>query len=455
MVALAGARMSSRPETTPTCSGLSWCSLLVLSLLSPARGLSAVTPLDVATSGLASMARMPFAAGSSTTVVEDLAPLAPASSLPRLYEFEACPFCRRTREAITALDLEVEIYPCGQGSRHRAAATSAGGKAQFPLLVDGDEVLYESEDIVAYLAKKRGVDPAAVADAGGAAASLVASALRFGRGAAVADAARGRAAPAKLLELYSYDGNQFCRLVREVLCELDLPYVLRSAGKGSPRRGVLEDLAGSSQCPYLVDPNTGAALAESADIVDYLLSTYGGESAAEAPSPKDELVALCRAGKSGEKKDPERFDELLRRLEESNPTPEPARSPLFSGTWDLLWTTESELNFAMDKGLFAAGPCVGCEQTISIDDGSLKNVVLFDNDSKLSVGSSIAVDETDPSGRRFNFEFDSCFLQWRGTKVPLPPVGKGWGDLLYLDATLRLQKDIRGDLLIATKRESA
>lgn len=32
-----------------------------------------------------------------------------------LYEFEACPFCRKVREAITILDLDVIFYPCPRG----------------------------------------------------------------------------------------------------------------------------------------------------------------------------------------------------------------------------------------------------------------------------------------------------------------------------------------------------
>lgn len=70
-------------------------------------------------------------------------------------------------------------------------------------------------------------------------------------------------------------GNQFCRLVREVLTELDLVYELRSAGKMSPRRNELADLTGgSSQCPYLIDPNTNVKMAESKDIISYLYKTY-------------------------------------------------------------------------------------------------------------------------------------------------------------------------------------
>jgi hypothetical protein len=37
--------------------------------------------------------------------------------------------------------------------------------------------------------------------------------------------------PSNPLELWNYDGNQFARLVREALCELELPYILRAAGK--------------------------------------------------------------------------------------------------------------------------------------------------------------------------------------------------------------------------------
>ena len=85
----------------------------------------------------------------------------PAASL-RLYEFEACPFCRRVREAISYLDLEVTIVPCGQGSRHRehvvAAAAKAGrAKPSFPYLEDdaAGVRLFESEDIVNHLLEVR------------------------------------------------------------------------------------------------------------------------------------------------------------------------------------------------------------------------------------------------------------------------------------------------------------
>ncbi|KAJ6757835.1 THIOREDOXIN FAMILY PROTEIN, partial [Salix koriyanagi] len=65
----------------------------------------------------------------------------------QLYEFEACPFCRRVREAMTELDLSTEVYPCPKGSvRHREIVRKIGGKEQFPFLVDPNTgvSIYES-----------------------------------------------------------------------------------------------------------------------------------------------------------------------------------------------------------------------------------------------------------------------------------------------------------------------
>jgi len=108
--------------------------------------------------------------------------------------------------------------------------------------------------------------------------SYGAGVFRSGRGCRVspaADAMSQVARPKEKLILYSYEGNQFCRLVREVLMELDITYELRSAGKGSSRRTELAELSGgSTQCPYLVDPNTGKAMPESADIIAYLYKEY-------------------------------------------------------------------------------------------------------------------------------------------------------------------------------------
>ena len=68
--------------------------------------------------------------------------------------------------------------------------------------------------------------------------------------------------------------SPFCRIVRERLSTLELPYRLYNVAAGSERRGPLRERSGRVQVPYLVDPNTGAELFESAEIVAYLTRTY-------------------------------------------------------------------------------------------------------------------------------------------------------------------------------------
>ena len=72
---------------------------------------------------------------------------------------------------------------------------------------------------------------------------------------------------------------------------------------------------------------------------------------------------------------------------------------------------------------------------------------------ELRVAATIAPDEAE--GGRFNFASEQCSVTvtWRALKVPLPYVGRrrGWGELLYLDDELRIQRDVRGDLLVATR----
>jgi glutathione S-transferase len=197
------------------------------------------------------------------------------AELLQLYEFEACPFCRKVREGLTAFDLEAMIYPCPRGGRHRDTVIARGGKATFPYLVDPntDREMYESNDILHYLAETYGdgtVPAGLLLGPLTMLTSSLASALRATRGRK----ARPARAPEKPLELWSFDASPFCRFARETLCELSLPYHLHNVGKGSPSRPAFVALSGRMMVPFLRDPNTGVSLFESADIVAYLEKTY-------------------------------------------------------------------------------------------------------------------------------------------------------------------------------------
>lgn len=194
----------------------------------------------------------------------------------KVYEYEGCPYCRKVREALSILDLEAEIYPCPRNApRFRAEVKKRGGKAQFPYLVDPNtgEEMYESDDIVRYLFEQYGDGEVPLALAMGpltTATSFLASAARPGLGMTYSKSKH----PEKPLELYSFEASPFCRIVRESLSSLEIPYILHNVAKGSPGREAFVARAGKMQVPYLIDPNTGEAMFESGDIVRYLQRTY-------------------------------------------------------------------------------------------------------------------------------------------------------------------------------------
>ena len=75
-----------------------------------------------------------------------------------LYEYMACPFCRRVRDAIDRLGLEIERRNIQQEREHFEALVGATGRATVPCLriEDGDDVqwMHESLDIIAYLERR-------------------------------------------------------------------------------------------------------------------------------------------------------------------------------------------------------------------------------------------------------------------------------------------------------------
>ena len=230
------------------------------------------------------------------TVVLKPIPRQPERPL-ELYDIENCPYCRVTREALTAMDVDVLVKPCPSGgTRFRAMVKSTGGKEQFPYLHDPNtgQSMYESADIVDYIATtyegrvraKRGV---------GRSLALATSMMASGVNGRKGIRARASRAPETPLELYSFESSPYARLVREALCELELPYLLRNMGKGNVRelgppvfrdviwksapdstrnRTSLYEHTGKVQVPYLIDPNTNTEMFESAHIVRYLNRTY-------------------------------------------------------------------------------------------------------------------------------------------------------------------------------------
>lgn len=229
-------------------------------------------------------------------------PKQPAKPI-RLYDFEASPYCRRVREVLTLLNLDAEIYPCPKkGSRFRPQVQALAGKTQFPFLIDENTgaKLLESQAIIDYLFLnygKNGRTPQKFQKLPKLPLKSYLVTIAGGiRGLKAAPANVKKAAPDQLLALWSFEGSPYSRLVRERLCELELPYRLHNVAKerwqdmgpavfrlkpgkyvpidGGKRASVFAE-QGRVQVPYLVDPNTGVSLYESQAILKYLNATYG------------------------------------------------------------------------------------------------------------------------------------------------------------------------------------
>ncbi|KAM5559457.1 hypothetical protein ABKV19_020888 [Rosa sericea] len=218
-----------------------------------------------------------YALDYNDSKVKETSKLGPRPEKPvEIYEFEGCPFCRKVREIVAVLDLDVIFYPCPRnGPNFRTKVGEMGGKKQFPYMVDPNTgvSMYESDDIIKYLVGKYGDGNVPIALSLGLLTTLTAGLALIGRLGKGSIYTPSRLPP-KPLEIWAYEGSPFCKLVREVLVELELPHLYRSCARGSPKRQILYQKVGRFQAPYLEDPNTGVNMFESAEIIEYLKATY-------------------------------------------------------------------------------------------------------------------------------------------------------------------------------------
>ena len=222
-----------------------------------------------------------------------------------LYEAEYCPYCRHVREALTELDLDAMIYPIPKKARRYVSRLKKlGGETKIPFLHDPNTgtKLYDSEQIVQYLYEEYGLEGEEVPERR-ILTSTVASLTRAARVTSLSSGknglyARPSQAARKPLELYSFEASPYSRLVRELMCELEIKYLLHNCGKtpgghsdyyppeirhermhnympGTENRRKFLERAGRIMMPYIVDPNTGIDMFQSKDIQAYLRETYG------------------------------------------------------------------------------------------------------------------------------------------------------------------------------------
>lgn len=84
--------------------------------------------------------------------------------------------------------------------------------------------------------------------------------------------------------VYRLQACPFCERVIRVLNDLDIPYRSRFVEARHSRRDVVKRLTGARTVPALVDERTGVTMSESANIVEYLETTYGDGAAVPTES---------------------------------------------------------------------------------------------------------------------------------------------------------------------------
>ena len=114
--------------------------------------------------------------------------------------------------------------------------------------------------------------------------------------------------------------------------------------------------------------------------------------------------------------------------------------------WELAYATEKETLWLL--GLKTRST-TRAFQTLREDAKTLSNEVVFD-DGTVIFRVDAAVEET--SETRMTFRFTAASLTFKDKwTIPIPPVGSGWFENVYVDDARRVSRDSRGDTLICVK----
>jgi glutathione S-transferase len=192
-----------------------------------------------------------------------------------LYEKEWCPFSRIVREALSELDLDAVIKPSPEGEPQHHRELAQLGETEVPFLIDRSAgvQLGESEKIVEHLYARYGNGSPVPMRMRGKLAKITSRIASEVRGKAPEYELPGER-PEITLELWNYEASPYCRLAREELGRLGLPYVSRNLARRSPRRETYRARFGRMQFPRLYDPNTETGLFETDAIIAHLRQHY-------------------------------------------------------------------------------------------------------------------------------------------------------------------------------------
>ncbi|EFJ38733.1 hypothetical protein SELMODRAFT_437607 [Selaginella moellendorffii] len=172
---------------------------------------------------------------------------------------------------------------------------------------------------------------------------------------------------------------------------------------------------------------------------------------------RDELLGLISDDERGlrSQKDKRRKDRILRAFEalaaESVSSDGITTDSRLSGTWRMLWTTEKEQLFIVDKAPLFGTRAGDILQVIDVGENRLNNVITFPPSGAFVVASTMEV----VSDKRVEFQlrytpvviplicssghrFTGALLRSDTWSLPVPPFGKG--------CVLHVSADVSGDL---------
>ena len=114
------------------------------------------------------------------------------------------------------------------------------------------------------------------------------------------------------------------------------------------------------------------------------------------------------------------------------------------GQWELIYTTEKEINFFKTSWPFAKANSI--TQNLDLyESGTVENFIDFEGGGQFAVSGKVVSVDGDSEYDRVSFEFTSAVASGWGKKLALPPTGAGWFDTMYCDQEYRLSTDVRGD----------
>jgi glutaredoxin 3 len=73
-----------------------------------------------------------------------------------LYQAEWCPYCARVRAKLTDLLLDYRVVNVPRSHAERDIVREVSGQTSIPVMVDGETVLADDDDIIPYLDQRYG-----------------------------------------------------------------------------------------------------------------------------------------------------------------------------------------------------------------------------------------------------------------------------------------------------------